>query len=259
MTNKSQDLLFYRRMGNGYPLILLHGAMVNGTMFLLKSVAEELSKNYDVIIPDLRGHGGSKNMPRPYTTVQHAEDVKKLLDALNIKNAYVLGSSYGGVVAQQITYMYPSVVSKLILDGTFSYNKITLREKIEAIIVLFFLRLLGIRRLMRLVKHSPEPGFKDDPALKEEMQKMFADSDTKAAAADLKEVFTFDSRSWVRNISCPTLIIGGLISMAVPVHHTYFLHNKIKGSQLEIFEDAGHIPIWTHSEKFIGVVKNFLG
>jgi 3-oxoadipate enol-lactonase len=74
--------------------------MVNGSMFLLKSVADELAKNYDVIIPDLRGHGGSNNMPGPYTAVQHAEDIKKLLDALNIKNAYVLGSSYGGVVAQ---------------------------------------------------------------------------------------------------------------------------------------------------------------
>lgn len=65
-----QDMLFYRRMGKGYPLILIHGAMVNGAMFLLKPLAEELSKNYDVIIPDLRGHGGSKNMPGPYTTVQ---------------------------------------------------------------------------------------------------------------------------------------------------------------------------------------------
>jgi pimeloyl-ACP methyl ester carboxylesterase len=253
-----QDLLFYRRMGKGHPLILIHGAMVNGSMFLLKSVAEELSKNYDVIIPDLRGHGGSKNMPGPYTTVQHAEDVKKLLDTLNIKNAYVLGSSYGGVVAQQITYMYPSVVSKLILDGTISYNRITLREKIDAIITLFLLQLLGVRRLMHLVKYSPEPGFKDDPALKEEMQKMFADSDTKAAAAVLKEVFTFDSRSWVHNISCPTLIIGGLRSMAVPVHHAHFLHDKIKSSQIEIFEDAGHALIWTHSERFVSVVKNFL-
>jgi pimeloyl-ACP methyl ester carboxylesterase len=245
-------------MGQGHPLVLIHGAMVNGAMFLLKSVAEELSKDYDVLIPDLRGHGGSKNMPGPYTTVQHAEDVKKLLDALNIKNAYVLGSSYGGVVAQQLTHMYPSVVSKLILDGTFSYNKITVREKIEAVIALFVLRLLGIRRLMQLAKHSPEPGYKNDPALKEEMQKMFSDSDPKAATAVLKEAFTFDSRAWVHNIRCPTLIIGGLRSIAVPVHHTYFLHDKIKGSQIEIFEDAGHVPIWTHTESFISVVKNFL-
>jgi uncharacterized protein (UPF0254 family) len=49
--------------------------------------------------------------------------------------------------------------------------KITLREKIEAIIALFLLRLLGVRRLMHLIKHSPEPGFKNDPALKGEMQK----------------------------------------------------------------------------------------
>lgn len=253
----TEDLIFCRRMGEGYPLILLHGAMVSGAMFLLKSVVEELSKNYDVIIPDLRGHGGSKNMPGPYTTVQHAEDIKKLLDALNIKNAYVLGSSYGGVVAQQITYMYPSVVSKLILDGTFSYNKITLREKIEAIIALFLLQLLGIRRLMRLtVKYGPE--VRNDPTLQKEMQKMFADSDTKAATAVLKEAFTFDSRSWVHNISCPTLIIGGLTSVTVPIHHAYFLHDKIKGSKLEIFEDAGHVLLWTHSERFVSVIKNFL-
>lgn len=251
-------MLFYRRMGKGHPLVLIHGAMVNGTMFLLKSVAEELSKNYDVIIPDLRGHGGSKNMPGPYTAVQHAEDIKNLLDALNIKNAYVLGSSYGGVVAQQLTYMYPSVVSKLILDGAFSYNKITLREKIEAVVTLFLLRLLGVRRLMHLMKYAPEPGFKNDPVLKKEMQKMFSDCDPKAATAVLKEAFTFDSRSWAHNIRCPTLIVGGLHSIAVPVHHTYFLHDKIKGSQIEIFEDAGHALIWTHSEKFVSVVKEFL-
>jgi pimeloyl-ACP methyl ester carboxylesterase len=111
---------------------------------------------------------------------------------------------------------------------------------------------------MHLVKYSPEPGFKNEPALKEEMQKMFADSDTKAATVVLKEAFTFDSRSWLHNISCPTLIIGGLRSIGVPVHHTYFLHDKIKGSQLEIFEDAGHALIWTHSERFISVVKKFL-
>ncbi|MCL0065317.1 alpha/beta hydrolase [Dehalococcoidia bacterium] len=256
-TRPTQDVLSYRRMGKGDPLILLHGAMVSGVMFSLKSVAEELSENYDVIIPDLRGHGKSKNMPGPYTTVQHAEDTKKLLDALNIKSAYILGYSYGGVVAQQITYMYPSLVNKLILTCTISYNKITLREKIEGIIILFALRLLGVNRLAHLTT-SHDPELNNNPALKKEMQKMFADNDTKAAAAVLKEAFTFDSRSWVHNIRCPTLIIGGSADIATPIHHPYFLHDKIKGSQLEIFEDAGHILIWTHSERLVSVVKKFL-
>jgi pimeloyl-ACP methyl ester carboxylesterase len=69
---------------------------------------------------------------------------------------------------------------------------------------------------------------------------MFADSDTKAAAADMKEIFRFDSRSWLHNIRCPTLIIGGLISIAVPVHHTYFLHDKIKSSQI-LFSTQGGV------------------
>jgi len=46
----TEDMLFYRRMGEGYPLILLHGAMMSGAIFPLKSFAEELSKDYDVII-----------------------------------------------------------------------------------------------------------------------------------------------------------------------------------------------------------------
>jgi len=257
-TSAAQDLLFYRRMGKGYPLILIHGAMVSGAMFSLKSVAEELSKDFDVIIPDLRGHGKSKNMPGPYTTAQHAEDIKKLSDAINIKNAYILGISYGGVVAQQITHSYPSLVNKLILGGTFSYNKITLREKIEAIIALLAMRLLGATRLLHLgVNYNPE--LKNEPVLKKEMQKMFADNDPKAAEATMKEVFTFDSRSWVHHIHCPTLVIEGSASITVPVHHAYFLHDKIKGSQLEIFEDASHVLLWTHSERFVNVVKNFLG
>jgi len=253
----TEDLIFYKRMGEGYPLILLHGAMVSGVMFALKSFAEELSKDYEVITPDLRGHGRSKNMPGPYTTVQHAEDIKKLLNALNIHSAYILGYSYGGVVAQQITYAYPSLVNKLILACTISYNRITVREKIEAIIILLILRLLDVTRLAHLAT-SLSPEIKNDPVLKKEMQKMFADNDPKAAAAVLKEAFTFDTRSWVHNISCPTLIIGGLADIATPIHHAHFLHGKIKGSQVEIFEDAGHTLLWTHSKRLVSVIKNFL-
>ena len=256
-TMTTQDMLFYRRMGKGYPLILLHGVMVSGVMFSLKSVAEELSKNYDVIIPDLRGHGESQNMPGPYTAVQLAEDAKKLLDALNIKNAYILGYSYGGAVAQQITYMYPSLVNKLILACTFSYNMIALREKIEGIIVPLALRLLGVTRFSHLAARA-SPELANNPELAKEMQKMLANNDTKVAVAVYKGVLAFDSRSWVHNTRCPTLIIGGLADIGTPIHHTYFLHDKIKESQLEIFEDAGHSLLWTHSKRFVSVVKNFL-
>jgi pimeloyl-ACP methyl ester carboxylesterase len=88
MLNKSmntQDLISYRSIGKGQPLVLIHGAMANGTMFSVTSVAEELSKTYKVIIPDLAGHDASKNMPSPYTVERLANDVVKLLDSLVLK------------------------------------------------------------------------------------------------------------------------------------------------------------------------------
>jgi 3-oxoadipate enol-lactonase len=244
-------------MGTGQPLLLIHGAMANGTMFSVTSVAEELSKTYDVIIPDLAGHGRSKNMPGPYTAERLANDVVKLLDSLGIKSVYLLGYSYGGAVAQEIAYTCPLLVKKLILGCTFSYNRITLREKIEGMIAPIIIQLLGIARFARLsISNFFE--LANNPALSAKLEKIMADNDTQTAVAVFRALLKFDSRPWVGKIDCPTLIIAGTNDNAVPPHHAYFLHSKIKNSQLEMFKGAGHALLWTDSEKFISLVKGFL-
>jgi pimeloyl-ACP methyl ester carboxylesterase len=254
----TQGLISYRSIGKGQPLLLLHGAMVNGTIFSLTSVAEELSKTYEVIIPDLAGHGASKNIPGPYTVERLANDVVKLLGSLGIRSVYLLGYSYGGAVAQQIAHTRPSLVKKLILASTFAYNKITLREKIEGMVAPLILQLLGVARSARLLTRNL-PEFANNPALSAALEKIMADNDTQTAVAVYRALLAFDSRPWAEEIDCPTLIIAGTNDTAVPPHHAYFLHSKIKGSQLEIFKDAGHALLWTDSVKFVNSVKSFLG
>jgi len=65
--------------GAGQPLLLLHGLMATGDMF--RPVLAELAAQHRLIVPDLRGHGRSANLPGPYTTRQMADDLERMLDS----------------------------------------------------------------------------------------------------------------------------------------------------------------------------------
>ncbi|HKP32754.1 MAG TPA: alpha/beta hydrolase, partial [Chitinophagaceae bacterium] len=102
---------------NGKIVMLLHGKNFNGAYW--ESTAKELRKNgYRVIIPDQIGFGKSSKPKRiQYTFHLLALQTKKLLDTLGITEVNVLGHSMGGMLATRFALMYPSIVSKLILNS----------------------------------------------------------------------------------------------------------------------------------------------
>lgn len=101
--------------GEGFPLILLHGNGENSSYF--SSQIEYFSKTRRVIAPDTRGHGKSPRGDMPFTLSQFAEDLKNLLDSLNITKADILGFSDGGNIALLFALKYPQYVNRLILNG----------------------------------------------------------------------------------------------------------------------------------------------
>jgi pimeloyl-ACP methyl ester carboxylesterase len=74
----SSELLYFTGRGSGPPLLLVHGLMVTGKMF--RPVIDHLSIRHRVIVPDLRDHGRSRGLTPPYTAVQLASDLSRLLD-----------------------------------------------------------------------------------------------------------------------------------------------------------------------------------
>jgi pimeloyl-ACP methyl ester carboxylesterase len=90
--------LHLSRFGAGPPLLLVHGALVTGAMF--DPLVPYLAGRFDLIIPDLRGHGASADLPPPYTVERHAVDLTALIEDLGIERLSVLGCSQGGAVAQ---------------------------------------------------------------------------------------------------------------------------------------------------------------
>ena len=107
--------LHYTELGNGFPLILLHGNGENAGYFVHQM--DYFSKKYRVIAIDTRGHGKSPRGDAPFTIDQFAEDLKAFLDKMGIQRAHILGFSDGGNIALTFALKYGSYVEKLILNG----------------------------------------------------------------------------------------------------------------------------------------------
>jgi len=104
--------LHHRTLGQGQPLILLHGLF--GSADNWGTVAKHFSKNFQVISVDLRNHGRSPHSEsQSYTDM--ADDLLELCDALSLDRIHLLGHSLGGKVAMQFATSFPNRMGKLIV------------------------------------------------------------------------------------------------------------------------------------------------
>jgi 3-oxoadipate enol-lactonase len=190
--------------GSGPPLVLIHGLMMSGGMF--STVLPRFAEKHRVICADLRGHGGSADLGPPYTIPQLAKDVVVLLDRLEIDQFDLFGYSNGGIVAECIGATYAPRVRRLVLACAYAYNRGTLREKVEAAVVPWVIRLLGMPKFSRFMfSHALEMGAGSVTSLAEIM----GSNDKHLMLKALHEGTFFDARPLLSNIEAPTLIIAG--------------------------------------------------
>jgi N-formylmaleamate deformylase len=107
--------LHYSRTGHGEkrPLVLVHGFSDNGLCWT--PTARDLEAEYDVIMPDMRGHGLSARV-RPDEEVDMAADLAELIRALELKRPIVGGHSMGAMVTYRIGVRFPGLTSALVLE-----------------------------------------------------------------------------------------------------------------------------------------------
>lgn len=91
------DMHYLRTGGNKPSLVLLHGLMANGACWT--PLARALAKDYDIVMPDARGHGNSSVPDNGYNYENLAADVICLIDALRLATPVLLGHSMGGMTA----------------------------------------------------------------------------------------------------------------------------------------------------------------
>lgn len=105
----------YARSGGGKPpLILLHGATDNGMCW--EPVARRLAADFDVVLPDARGHGQSSAPPQGYSSAERAADVADLIAKLGLGRPVVGGHSMGGLTTLRLAADHPDLVRCAILE-----------------------------------------------------------------------------------------------------------------------------------------------
>lgn len=112
------DIHYLRTGGDKPPVVLLHGLMLNGSCWT--PLARTLEEDYDVIMPDARGHGSSSAPDHGYRYDNLAADVMGLIDALGLAAPVLIGHSMGGMTAAVVVSRNSKRFRGLVLaDPTF--------------------------------------------------------------------------------------------------------------------------------------------
>ena len=111
---KEDVSLYYETYGEGEPLILIHGVIVDAQLY--QEAARLLSRYYQVILYDRRGNSRSRlKGEKDFSMDDQADDIRDLLDALGVGRAWIAGASAGAAVGQYFLQKYPERVRHLIM------------------------------------------------------------------------------------------------------------------------------------------------
>lgn len=220
--------LNYIDVGNGFPLILLHG---NGESHEYFSNQTTFFKaDYRVIAIDTRGHGTSPRGRTDFTLKQFANDLHDFMVEHEIERAHILGFSDGGNIALYFALKYPHMVEKLILNGA-NLSPSGIKAYVQFPIV------FGYTISGWFTKKSIEA------KINHEMLGLMVNE-------------PHISASKLQKITAPTLVIAGTNDM-VKRSHTELIAKSIPNSRL-IFIKGDHFIAKKKAEAFNAAVNTFL-
>ncbi|SEM96716.1 Pimeloyl-ACP methyl ester carboxylesterase [Mesobacillus persicus] len=240
----------YLHFGSGEPLVLIHG---------LGEVKEgwqsqyELSEYYELIIPDLRGHGEYRSI-EGISIEAFAKDVIGLLNELSIESAHILGLSMGGAVAQEIYRQAPEMCRSLILTCTFHYMPKRLGK-------------LYLKYRESQIEELTAEERRDNAAKKclyswndESIQKFIEcyQPEPSAFLASGKACMEVNNLSLLPRIKVPTLIIAGQYDSVLPPWLQLWMHKLIPHSEFVIMRNTGHVPKFEAKDRFNQLVSKFI-
>ena len=247
--------LFYEVFGEGEPLLLIHGLGSSSRDWELQ--LDFFAQKYQVILVDVRGHGRSGKPPGPYSIPLFAEDIKKLLQALQLGQAHILGISLGGMIAFQLGISHPEVVKSLIIvNSTPELIARTLKDHLGIWQRLLIVRFLGMRKMGEVLgnRFFPDP---EQAELREIFIERWAENDKPAYTEAMKAVIGWSVTDRLGEIRCPTLVLGSDGDYFPAAEKENYV-KQIPGAELLVIENSRHALPAEKPAEFNSAVKAFL-
>lgn len=232
--------MYYETLGDGEPLLLVHGWSGNTEYF--RPLLETLAENFTLIVPDLRGHGRSTNPAGRFTMGMAADDLEALLDHLGLGRVRALGASAGGLILLHMGVREPSRIEKMVLVGAGTRFLPHCRESMLATDAGAYPETWW--ELMRS-RHS-----RGDPQIQEIVGYLRSfgenEGDVDFSASDLA------------TIEAPTLIVHGDQDWCFPPSLAAEMYEAIPTANLWVIPGGEHVPILgEHAQRFLDTALAF--
>lgn len=248
-------LHYLRTGGDKPPVVLLHGLMLNGACWT--PLARVLEEDYDVIMPDARGHGSSSAPKYGYCYDNLASDVLNLIDALGLASPILLGHSMGGMTAAVVASQNPKRLRGLVLaDPTFLTPQ-RQQEVYESDVVAQHSQVLNRSREDFLAESQVRHSGRRSPELIE----LFARArfQTSVHAFGILTPPNPDYVHLIKSLAVPSLLIVGGVGAVVSSLMAAELAKLNQCIEVVQIAEAGHGVPYDQPERFSTVVKSFLG
>jgi pimeloyl-ACP methyl ester carboxylesterase len=259
--------LFVQELGNGFPLIVLHGGPgMDHTMF--RPYLDPLAEDFRVLYVDQRGQGRSERVdPATLTLEVFARDIDLLAEALGLDEHAVLGHSFGAIVTTWHAVNLGTATAYVISGGGDSSEK--LLADVEA-----SLEAMGEAGVPIAASWEQEKTVETEAQLKElvrvQMPFHFAGNpppgygDETVGAPDVLRHFAnvgyggFDFTADLSRVQKPTFLVVGEKDRTTTTRAARVLHEGIAGSELLVIPGAGHMSLVEAQDEYLDAVRGFL-
>jgi poly(3-hydroxyoctanoate) depolymerase len=239
--------------GEGEPLLLFSGLW--GEVGLWEQLLPHLA-GFRTIAFDPPGIGRSQMPPFPLTMWALAGFGPAVLDELGIESAHVLGASFGGAVAQQMAFSYPSRVRRLVLAST-SFGGFAMPGSPKALWHFVHPRSYHPERLEQVAGDMFGGRLRTEPELVRSMH-IRRPTDIMAAMYRMAPLFGWTSLPWLWAIGHPALIIAGDDDPVTPLVNHRIIASLMPRATLHTVPGGGHLVLLDSAHQIGPLIASFL-
>lgn len=246
--------IYYRTMGEGKPVVLLHGFCESNQIWGV--FANLLAQRCHLIIPDLPGFGKSELLPGSFSLDDVGRTLWQWLDSISVKDPVIVGHSLGGYVTLAMTDQRPDDIAGFSLFHSTAKADTTEKKANRDKTVAF------------VSKHGVEPYIetfvpglffnKDHPAIKD----VFPIANSTPAATLVAYAAAMRDRPNRRKIlddfDKPVLMIAGEKDQVIPLDTLMDQAIQLRKGRLSILSDTGHMGMLESTNRSVEIVTQFV-
>ncbi|MGY5865886.1 MAG: alpha/beta hydrolase [Candidatus Thorarchaeota archaeon] len=249
--------IYYEIHGEGEPVIFGNGVFQNTSGWV--NQLPIFSKEYQVILYDMRGQGQSDKPDSAYSFEIHAEDQKALLENLGISKVHHIGISYGGELGLVFALKYPEMLKSLVACSAVSYVGPLLYKMVQLWRYACVLEDPEMFYFATLPLNFSETFLREQTTVLEQARERYVDLDFPPLVRLIDAFLKLNITDHLHRIKIPTCVIAGEKDILKPANpYSKLIHDSVPNSEMVIIRDSGHAIMFDKPEEFNNIVLSFL-